>query len=168
MIGITILLCRLWAGGILAAAAVAKIASFPSFKRNLTSFGISSNSARNLMGLALITVEFFIGGMLIAFGTRWAAWAAVALFAAFAVFVATNLIKKRLNVKCGCFGAGSGRIGWRMVTRNLALMGFALLCTETIGTVPAVRVAFLLVVLFLTTFASWSGLTKRKAKLATV
>ncbi|MFM9106487.1 MAG: MauE/DoxX family redox-associated membrane protein [Chloroflexota bacterium] len=55
-------------------------------------------------------------------GAFLACTALLALFTAWMLWVGA----RKLTVRCGCFGAGGGYVGSRTISRNLALIGFAL------------------------------------------
>jgi putative oxidoreductase len=56
---------------------------------------------------------------------RAGALLALALAAVFAAAVASALLRG-LDISCGCFGAGSGRVGWPELLLDAALMAAAL------------------------------------------
>lgn len=115
---ITIVVTRLLLAGILALAALTKLADRGGTRRAVTAFGVPQAVAAFVL-TALIAAEFGIAALLIA--GPWAragAVAALVLLAGFAAAVLVNLARGR-RPECHCFGRlSSGRIGWPALARN--------------------------------------------------
>jgi Methylamine utilisation protein MauE len=110
---------RLILGGLLAGAAVAKLASPASSRAALSTFGVDERRAQGIVWAALIGAELALAGGVIA-GLEAAAWLAAALMATFAATMVSALMRGRAGAPCACFGARS-TVGWRGVARNLVL-----------------------------------------------
>jgi hypothetical protein len=108
-------------GGVLAGAALAKLASPASSRAALATFGVDDRRAQAVVWAALIAAELVLAGGVIA-GLDGAAWLAAALMATFAATMVGALMRGRAGAPCACFGARS-TVGWRGVARNLVLAG---------------------------------------------
>jgi len=117
---------RVVLGGLLAGAALAKLASPRQSIAALDSFGFGDGPARPIAWASLIAVELALA-VAVLIGSDPAAWAAVGLMLLFAALTAGALLRGRAGAPCACFGPRS-RISWLGVARNLALaLGFALI-----------------------------------------
>jgi hypothetical protein len=112
---------RLILGGLLAGAAVAKLASPASSRAALSTFGVDDRRAQAIVWAALIAAELALAAGVIA-DLDGAAWLAAALMATFAATMVGALMRGRAGAPCACFGARS-TVGWRGVARNLLLAG---------------------------------------------
>ena len=112
---------RLILGGLLAGAAVAKLASPASSRAALGTFGLDDRRAQAIVWAGLIAAELALAGGVIA-GLDAAAWLAAALMATFAATMVSALMRGRAGAPCACFGARS-TVGWRGIARNLVLAG---------------------------------------------
>ena len=110
---------RLILGGLLAGAALAKLASPASSRAALATFGVDDRRAQLVVWATLIATEFALAAGVIA-GLDGAAWLAAALMATFAATMVGALMRGHAGAPCACFGARS-TVGWRGVGRNLAL-----------------------------------------------
>lgn len=116
---------RLVLAGILAGAAVAKLANPGAGREALAVFGFSTPGAQAVGFWSLIVVELVLAAG-VAAGSTGAALAGAGLMALFALVMGAAILRGRAGEPCGCFGARS-RIGWAGVARNLALgAGFAI------------------------------------------
>lgn len=109
---------RVVLGGVLAGAAVAKLASPRSSSAALSSFGLGDERARWAAWVALVGAELVLAGGVFA-GADLAALLAAGLMALFALTMAGAIARGRAGAPCACFGARS-TIGWRAVARNVA------------------------------------------------
>jgi hypothetical protein len=70
----------------------------------------------------------------------WQRAAALALGGMLAVFTVATLtvLARGVNIECGCFGTGSGPVGWSTVLRDLAMLGAALMLVvrQPVGNSP--------------------------------
>ena len=115
---------RLVLAGVLAGAAVAKLASPSAGREALAGFGFESPAARTIGFWSLVAVELVLAVGLLA-GSTEAAIAGAGLMAMFGLVMASAIARGKAGEPCGCFGAHS-RIGWGGVARNFALAaGFA-------------------------------------------
>lgn len=113
-------------GGVIAGAAVAKLASPRSSSAALSSFGLVDERARWAAWVALVGAELVLAAGVFA-GADLAAFLAAGLMALFALTMAAAILRGRAGAPCACFGARS-TIGWWAVARNVALAaGLALL-----------------------------------------
>jgi len=110
---------RLVLAGVLAGAAVAKLANPSSGREALAGFGFESSAARAVGFWSLIAVELGLAAGLIA-GSTEAAILGAGFMAMFALVMAGAIARGRAGEPCGCFGARS-RIGWPGVVRNVFL-----------------------------------------------
>ena len=112
---------RLVLAGVLAGAAIAKLASPSAGREALAGFGFESPFARTIGFWSLIAIELGLAAGLVA-GTPGAAIFGAGLMAMFGLVMASAIARGRAGEPCGCFGARS-RIGWAGVARNFALAG---------------------------------------------
>jgi hypothetical protein len=94
------------------------------------------------LAIALPAVEVVAGLALIAAPSAWRRAGALALAGLMVMFLVATLvvIARGVNIECGCFGTGSGPVGWSTVLRDLALLGLAVLLAAP-APPPAHRVA---------------------------
>jgi hypothetical protein len=115
---------RVVLAGVLAGAALAKLARPGSSRAALETFGFSGGWLRDAAWAALIATELGLA-VAVAAGVGGAAYAAAALMALFAALMAGALLRGLAGAPCACFGARS-KLSWLGVARNLALAaGFA-------------------------------------------
>jgi hypothetical protein len=117
---------RLVLAGVLAGAALAKLASPGASRAALGTFGFSGGWLRDLAWGGLIALELGLAAG-VAAGSEAAAYGAAAVMALFAALMAAALARGRAGAPCACFGARS-KVSGIAVVRNLALAaGFAAL-----------------------------------------
>ncbi len=115
---------RLVLSGVLAGAALAKLAQPSAGREALAGLGFESPVARAIGFWSLIAVEMGLAVTVVAGSTEGAILGA-ALMAMFGFVMASAIARGRARAPCGCFGARS-RIGWTGVARNFVLAaGFA-------------------------------------------
>ncbi len=110
---------RLVLAGVLAGAALAKLASPSAGREALAGLGFDSPLARTLGFWSLIAIEIGLAVGLVA-GSTEAAVLGAGLMTMFGLVMAGAIARGRAGQPCGCFGARS-RIGWAGVARNFAL-----------------------------------------------
>ena len=117
---------RILLAGVLAAAAVGKLARPRASTEAMATFGFSTPAARRAAwGFAVLAEAGLAVG--IALGSDRAAYLAAALMAMFALTLGSALLQGRAGAPCACFGGGS-TVGWPAIARNLLLAaGFAVL-----------------------------------------
>jgi hypothetical protein len=110
---------RLILGGVLAGAAIAKLASPASSRAALATFGIEERRVQAAGWAVLVATELALAGGVVA-GLEAAAWLAAALMAAFAATMVGAILRGRAGAPCACFGVRS-TVGWAAVARNVVL-----------------------------------------------
>jgi hypothetical protein len=110
---------RLLLAGVLAGAAVAKLASPRSSEAALSTFGFGAGPLRRAAWAILIAIELGLA-VGVAAGVDAAAYGAAALLAMFAALMGSALMRGRAGAPCACFGARS-TVSGLAVARNLAL-----------------------------------------------
>ena len=110
---------RLVLAGVLAGAALTKLASPSAGREALAGLGFDSPLARTLGFWSLIAIEIGLAVGLVA-GSTEAAVLGAGLMTMFGLVMAGAIARGRAGQPCGCFGARS-RIGWAGVARNFAL-----------------------------------------------
>ncbi len=110
---------RLVLAGVLAGAALAKLANPSAGREALAGFGFESRVARAIGFWSLIAIELGLAAGLLA-GSTEAAILGAALMVMFALVMAGAISRGKAGQPCGCFGARS-TIGWGGVVRNFAL-----------------------------------------------
>jgi Methylamine utilisation protein MauE len=115
---------RVVLAGVLAGAALTKLASPRSSRAAMATFGFAEGRTRDLAWAALIALELGLA-VTVALGADAAAFAAAGLMLLFAAVTAGALMRGRAGAPCACFGASS-KVSRLSVARNLALAaGFA-------------------------------------------
>jgi len=112
---------RLVLAGVLAGAALAKLANPSAGREALAGFGFESHASRIVGFWSLVAVELALAVGLVV-GSTEAAILGASLMAMFALVMAGAIARGKAGQPCGCFGARS-RIGWAGVVRNFALAG---------------------------------------------
>jgi hypothetical protein len=110
---------RIVLAGVLAGAAVAKLASPRSSRAALVTFGLESGPAQSLAWGGVIAAELGLAAG-VAAGSEQAAYAAAALMAMFALVLVSAILRGRAGAPCACFGSRA-EVGWPAVARNLVL-----------------------------------------------
>jgi methylamine utilization protein MauE len=112
---------RVVLAGVLAVAALAKLASPRSSQTALATFGFGEGPIRFAAWAALVAAELGLAAG-VAAGLDSAAYAAAALMLALAALMVGALIRGRAGEPCACFGARS-RVSRLGVARDLLLAG---------------------------------------------
>jgi hypothetical protein len=116
---------RVALAGILAGAALAKLASPRSSRAALITFGLGPGPAQSIAWGGLIAAELGLAAG-VAAGSDQAAYAAAGLMAMFALALVSAIQRGRAGAPCACFGSRS-KVGWAAVVRNAALaLGLAI------------------------------------------
>jgi hypothetical protein len=115
-------------GLVLVAAGVSKLAQGrASFARVIRDYRLLPDALVGATAATLPWVEVATGGLLYAGAARMPASAlATLLFAAFAAAIAANLLRGRIDIACGCFGASEHRLSWTLAARNALLTALAI------------------------------------------
>lgn len=118
-----LLLVRLGLGGLFVVAGASKWGDPGGFAQEIANYQLWPGLAPYLAAV-LPAMEIVAGLALLLAPLSWRRAGAAALFfitAAFTVAVGAAAARG-LDISCGCFGAGSGRVTWLTVLRNLALL----------------------------------------------
>jgi hypothetical protein len=110
---------RVVLAGVLAVAALSKLASPSSSRAALASFGFAEGPLRGIAWGLLIALELGLAGG-VALGSESAAYGAAALMLLLAAVIAGALLRGQAGAPCACFGARS-RVSGLGVARNLLL-----------------------------------------------
>jgi hypothetical protein len=110
---------RVVLAGVLAVAALSKLASPSSSRAALASFGFAEGPLRGIAWGLLIALELGLAGG-VALGSESAAYGAAALMLLLAAVIAGALLRGQAGAPCACFGARS-RVSGLGVARNLFL-----------------------------------------------
>jgi hypothetical protein len=110
---------RIALAGVLAGAALAKLASPATSRAALTTFGFSDGPLRAAAWAGLIATELALA-VGVAAGLDGAAFGAAALMLMFAAIMGSALMRGRAGAPCACFGARS-TVSLPSVLRNLVL-----------------------------------------------
>lgn len=110
---------RLVVAGVLAAAAVAKLASPRSSRAALATFAITGERVQTVAWALVVAAELGLAAG-VAAGSDTAAWLAAGLTAMFAATLVSAILRGRAGAPCACFGSRS-RVGWGAVGRNAVL-----------------------------------------------
>jgi hypothetical protein len=110
---------RVVLAGVLAVAALSKLASPSSSRAALASFGFAEGPLRGIAWGLLIALELGLAGG-VALGSESAAYGAAALMLLLAAVIAGALLRGQAGAPCACFGARS-RVSGLGIARNLLL-----------------------------------------------
>jgi hypothetical protein len=110
---------RVVLAGVLAVAALSKLASPSASRSALASFGFAEGPLRGLAWGLLIALELGLAAG-VALGSEPAAYGAAALMLLLAAVIGGALLRGQAGAPCACFGARS-RVSVLGVARNLAL-----------------------------------------------
>jgi uncharacterized membrane protein YfbV (UPF0208 family) len=125
------LLGRATLGLIFGWAGLAKLVDLTSLERSLTEYRLLPTSVTPYASRLLPAVELFVALILLSSvfyatpGVQPTVLVALLLLLLFSIGIAVNLVRGRNNISCGCFGAHTNNISWRLVIRNIVLMGAA-------------------------------------------
>ncbi len=109
-----------------ASAAVHKLRDRAAFRATLAEYRIMPAAAVPIVATLVVGTELAIAALLVAVPAAGAVGAA-ALLGAYATAIATNLLRGRRHIDCGCAGFAARRpIGAWLVARNLLLAAAAL------------------------------------------
>jgi hypothetical protein len=120
------LVLRVGVAGVLAVAGALKLRAPGTFATEIANYQLFPAAAPYL-AVTLPVVELVLAGALLFAPRAWrraAALGALALFVTFTVAVASAYFR-RINIDCGCFGAGGGPITVLTLLRNAGLLGAA-------------------------------------------
>jgi uncharacterized membrane protein YphA (DoxX/SURF4 family) len=110
---------RVVLAGVLAAAALSKLASPSSSRAALATFGFAEGPVRGLAWGALIALELGLAAA-VALGSEPASYGAAALMLLLAAVMIAALLRGQAGAPCACFGSRS-RVSALGVARNLLL-----------------------------------------------
>jgi uncharacterized membrane protein YphA (DoxX/SURF4 family) len=118
---------RLGLGGLFVAAGVAKWQDPAGFAQEIANYQLVSAQLAGHLATALPAMEIVAGLALLVGPRPWRQAGAGALFVILLglTFAVTAAAARGLDISCGCFGTGSGRVTWLTVVRNLALLAAA-------------------------------------------
>jgi hypothetical protein len=127
---------RLVLAAVFATAAASKLAEAGPFEGIVRNYRILPEPLVAPFARALPFVEAAAAVALLFEPARSAAAVVcAALLGAFALAMAINILRGRTEIDCGCFvGHSRQRIGWRLVLRNIVLLGVSALALATPGT----------------------------------
>jgi uncharacterized membrane protein YphA (DoxX/SURF4 family) len=128
-------------GALFVIAGLLKLRDPAGFAQEIANYQLAPALAPYL-AVVLPTVEVVAGFSLVAAPAAWRRAGALAVAGLMVMFLAATLvvIARGVNIECGCFGTGSGPVGWSTVLRDLALLGLAVLLAAP-APPPAHRVA---------------------------
>jgi uncharacterized membrane protein YphA (DoxX/SURF4 family) len=121
---------RVVLAGVLAAAALSKLASPSSSRAALASFGFAEGPVRSLAWGTLIALELGLAAA-VALGSEPASYGAAALMLLLAAVMIAALLRGQAGAPCACFGSHS-RVSALGVARNL-LLAAAFAAVPTVG-----------------------------------
>jgi hypothetical protein len=115
-------------GLVLVAAAFDKLRDWPAFRAAVANYRLLPSALVVPFALILPLAEAAAGiGLLVEASRVVAAWAGAAAIGVATLGVAINVVRRRVDIDCGCGGVeGRQRVSWALVARNAVLV--ALLC----------------------------------------
>lgn len=117
---------RLLLAAVLAASAVAKLASPRESTAAMATFGFPTPASRRLAWAVAVSAEAALA-VGVAAGSDRAAYLAAALMALFALTLGSALMRGRAGAPCACFGGGSRVSGFAVVRDLVLAAAFAVL-----------------------------------------
>ena len=123
---LTIRVCQIAIGILMAWAGLAKIGDLRSFAEQLHNFRMMPVPLENLVAMSLPWVEL-LAALALIFGVRARAGAMLVtgLMVVFTVAVAAAMVRG-LDIECGCFGTHDAtRVGWVKIAQNLGMLALA-------------------------------------------
>lgn len=125
---------------VLAAGAWPKLADLDGFAFSVERYRLLPPAGARAVGYVLPFVEAIAAALLIVPASRGAgAWLAAALLALVTGAVLVNLLRGRIDIDCGCGGAGHRQqLSWWLVVRNTALLAGCALAAAPVGARPTV------------------------------
>jgi putative oxidoreductase len=125
------LVLRLGLGGLFIAAGAAKWRDPAGFAQEIANYQLLPVAMPQLgphLATALPAMEIVAALAVLVGPRRWrqAGAAALAVLLVGLTFAVAAAAARGLDISCGCFGTGSGRVTWWTVARNLALLGASL------------------------------------------
>lgn len=133
MFKLLLIISRIVVGSTLAIAVVAKLANFRWFVGVIGSYKLWTSSLDLPIATAVIGAELIIAPLIFV-GSHTAAWCAVAMFIIFGLLTTRNLVKKKIDPGCGCFGPKGKPISWQLLLRNISCAGLAWLIAASLRT----------------------------------
>jgi hypothetical protein len=119
---------RFAVGSLLLIAGVGKLLNLQFFRKLLSSYEILPSLMVPSLSIAFPVTELITGiAILLDLFDPAAQLLAAVLFGLFVIAIVVNLVCRQREIPCGCFGRGQDAISWRLVIRNLALVGLAFL-----------------------------------------
>ena len=124
---------RLALAVVFALAAIAKLRALDEFFGVVHNYRVLPEALVRPVAYGLPPVEAAIAlGLLIEPTRMPAASGAALLLLVFGLAMAANLVRGRVGIDCGCFASAlKQRISWSLVTRNVVLIGLALLALQS-------------------------------------
>lgn len=141
--------CRLFVGCLLLVAGTGKFFFLGEYQKLIRAYVQSPAWLSGPLALSLAVAEGLTGVALLA-RLIWPVpvFAAAALFAVFALVVASQLLRGKTELTCGCFGRSRQRLSWHVVVRDLGLAGMSLAAlgpfraSETVAIISALGTVF--------------------------
>jgi uncharacterized membrane protein YphA (DoxX/SURF4 family) len=156
------IVARVSVGLLLVIGGLGKMASVTRFRDVVSAYDILPSSTVMFVSLCLPVLEFAVGVCLIfRVWTPIGDLAAVGLFLVFSSAIAVNLARGRTQLSCGCFGGGSYKLAWYLVTRNLMLASLAICGTHGLFVVFVIIAA----ICAASTIALWAMASRRAGRI---
>lgn len=121
---------RLVLGAVFLRSALPKLSNLTEFTRTIASYRILPRTWIKPFTYILAWSELLVGTLLVTgWQTRLVAAASGLLLVTFIAAIAINLARGRQDLDCGCHGSKHAqKIGWRLIVRDLCLLGLSLIC----------------------------------------
>lgn len=112
---------------LLCAAMLHKVRNFAKFTAVLADYQMLPQALVPFAAVLIVVVELLLMlCWLIPALTSYAGLGTAMLFTLYAFCMATNLLRGRVHISCGCGGASDQLLTWHLVARNAVLIGVAL------------------------------------------
>ena len=123
--------CRLAVGGLFIVGGLIKLLDISLFQSALANYCFLSARLIDVLSWIVPIVELSLGVALIANIVQpWTGIAVVGVLGLLTIAVTAGLLYGAIGKSCGCLGKLSAPISWKLVCRNLALVGVALIACE--------------------------------------
>lgn len=118
-------------GFVLLLSSLGKMFSLRWFARTVNSYRLLPVELVPYVALSVVFAELFLGlSLSTGLWRPWPAYGAVVLLCIFSWAIIVNVLRGRRDTECGCSGFWSrAKFGWRLVARNLGLIGLAVIST---------------------------------------
>ena len=116
-----IVILRIIIGGVFIWAGITKIVNPIGFIKDIQNYKLFPLNISLIIAIILPWVEFLCGiCLLLGIRIKSSSFLTSFILALFIVIILITMIRG-INIKCGCFGAHSGQVGWTLLIQDIVL-----------------------------------------------